>query len=103
MKVKEESDKVALKLSIQKTKIKASNPIISWQIDRGKVETVADFIFLVSKITVESDCSYEIKTLAHWKKTYDKPRQHIKKQRNRFADKSPCSQSYGFYSSYVWI
>ena len=103
IKVKEESEKVGLKLNIQKTKIKASNPIISWQIDRGKVETVADFIFLVSKITVESDCSYEIKTLAHWKKTYDKPRQHIKKQRNRFADKSPCSQSYGFYSSYVWI
>ena len=61
MKVKEESEKVGLKLNIQKTKIMASSPIISWQIDGGTVETVADFIFLGSKITADGDCSHEIK------------------------------------------
>ena len=61
MKVKEESEKVGLKLNIQKTKIMASGPIISWQIDGEKVETVKDFIFLGSKITVDGDCSHEIK------------------------------------------
>ena len=61
MKVKEESEKVGLKLNIQKTKIMASGPIISWQIDVETVETVADFIFLVSKITADGDCSHEIK------------------------------------------
>ena len=61
MKVKEESEKVGLKLNIQKTKIMASSPTTSWQIERQKVETVADFIFLGSKITVDSDCSHEIK------------------------------------------
>ena len=61
MKVKEGSEKAGLKLSIQKTKIMASRPITSWQIDGGKVETVTDFIFLGSKITVDSDCSHEIK------------------------------------------
>ena len=68
MKVKEESEKVGLKFNIQKTKIMASGPIISWQIDE---ETVADFIFLGSKITADGDCSHEIKTLAPWKKSYD--------------------------------
>ena len=82
MKVKEESEKVGFKLSIQKTEIMASDPIISWQIDR---ETVADFIFLGSKITADGDCSHEIKTLAPWKKSSDQPRQHIKKQRYYFA------------------
>ena len=71
MKVKEESEKVGLKFNIQKTKIMASGPIISWQIDE---ETVADFIFLGSKITADGDCSHEIKTLAPWKKSYDQPR-----------------------------
>ena len=61
MKVKEESEKVGLKLNIQKTKIMASSPIISWQIDGETVETVSDFIFLGSKITADSDCSHEIK------------------------------------------
>ena len=74
MKVKEESEKAGLKLNIQKTKITASGPITSWQMDGEKVETVTDFIFLGSKITVDSDCSYEIKTLAPWKKSYDKAR-----------------------------
>ena len=80
MKVKEESEKVGLKLNIQKTKIMASGPITSWQIDGGKMETVRDFIFLGSKITVDGDCSHEIKRhlLAPWKKSYDQPRQHIK-------------------------
>ena len=76
MKVKEESEKSGLKLSIQKTKIMASGPITSWQVDR---ETVTDFIFWGSKITADVDCSHEIKTLAPWKKSYDQPRQHIKK------------------------
>ena len=80
MKGKEESEKVGLKLNIQKTKIMASGPITSWQIDGEEVETVTDFIFLGSKITADCDCSHEIKTLAPWKESYDKPRQHIKKQ-----------------------
>ena len=74
MKVKEESEKVGLKLNIQKTKIMASSPITSWQIDGETVETVTDFIFLGSKITADGDYSHEIKTLAHWKKSYDQPR-----------------------------
>ena len=71
MKVKEETEKSGLKLNIQKTKIMASGPITSWQIDE---ETVADFIFLGSKITVDGDCSHEIKTLTPWKESYDQPR-----------------------------
>ena len=72
MKVKEESEKVGFKLNIQKTKIMASSPITSWQIDGETIETVRDFIFLGSKITADGDCSHEIKkTLAPWKKSYD--------------------------------
>ena len=82
MKVKEESEKAGLKLSIQKMKIMASSPITSWPIDEETVETVRDFIFLASKITADGDCSHEIKRLAPWKKSYDKHRQHIKKQRH---------------------
>ena len=89
MKVKVESGKVALKLNIQKTKIMASGPITSWKIDGETMETVTDFIFLGSKINADSDCSHEIKTLALWKKSYDKPRQHIKKQRHHCAHKGP--------------
>jgi len=103
MKVKEESEKVGLKLNIQKTKIMASCPITSWQINGETVETVTDFIFGGSKITADGDCSHEIKTLAPWKKSYDQPRQHIQKQRHYFANKGPSSQSYGFSSSHVWI
>ena len=73
MKVREESEKVGLKLNIQKTKIMASSPIISWQIGGETVETAADFIFLVSKITADGDCSHEIKTLTPWKKSFDQP------------------------------
>ena len=74
MKVKEESEKADLKLNIQKTKIMASGPITSWQIDVETMETVSDFIFLGSKITADGDCSHEIKILAPWKKSYDQPR-----------------------------
>ena len=75
MKVKEESEKVGLKLNFQKTKIMASGPITSWQIDGETMETVTDFIFLGSKITMDGDCSHKIKkTLAAWKKNHDKSR-----------------------------
>ena len=74
MKVKEESEKVGLKLNIQKMKIMASGPIPSWQIDRETMETLTDFIFLGSKITVNGDSSHEIKTLVPRKESYDKPR-----------------------------
>ena len=74
MRVKEESEKAGLKLNIQKMKIMASGPITSWQIDGETIETVRDFIFLSSKITVDGDCIHEIKTLAPWKESYDKPR-----------------------------
>ena len=72
--MKEESEKVGLKLNIQKTKIMASNPITSWKIVGETMETVTDFIFLDSKITTDGDCSHEIKMLAPWKKKYDQPR-----------------------------
>ena len=77
MKVKEESGKAGLKLHIQKTKIMASGPISSWEIDGETMETVADFIFLSSKISADGDCSHEIKTLAPWQESYDQPRQHV--------------------------
>ena len=76
----------------------ASGPITSWQIDGGTVETVTDFIFGGSKITA----AMKLKDTP-WKKSYDQPRQHIKKQRHYFANKSPSSQSYGFSSSHVWM
>ena len=86
MKVKQEGEKVGLKLNIQKTKIMASGPITSWQIDRETMETVTDFIFLGSRITADGDCSHE-----------------IKRQRHYFANKGPSSQGYGFSSSHVWM
>ena len=76
----------------------ASGPISSWEIDGETLETVADFVFLGSKITVDGDCSHETKTLAPWKKSYDQPRQHIKKQRHYFANKG---QSYVY--SKLWF
>ena len=103
MNVKEESEKADLKLNIQKTKIMVSGPITSWQINGETMETETDFIFLGSKISADSDCSHEIKMLAPWKKSYDQPRQHIKKQRHYFTDKGPCCQSYGFSNSHVWM
>ena len=80
-----------------------SNPITSWQIDGETVQTVRDFILGGSKITEDGDCSHEIKMLAPWKKSYDQPRQRIKKQRHYFANKGPSSQSYNFSSSHVWM
>ena len=81
MKVKEESEEAGLKLNIQKTKIMASGPISSLEIDGETVETVSDFILGGSKITADIDCNHDEKMLAPWKKSYDQPRQHIKKQR----------------------
>ena len=78
MKVKEESEKVGLKLNIQKIKIVASSPITSWQIDGEIVETVADSIFLGPKTTADVDCNHEIK-ITPWKESYEQPKQHIKK------------------------
>ena len=92
MRVKEQSEKTCLKLSIQKIKITASGPNTSWQIEGETVETVTD-----------GDCSHEIKTLVPWKKNYDKPRQHIKKQRHHFTNRGSYSQSYVFSSSHVWL
>ena len=99
MKVKQENEKVGLKLNIQKTNIMVSSPITSWQIDGETMEAVTDFIFLGSKINIDSDCSHEIKRQK--KKSYDQPRQHIKKQRHYLVNKGPSSQGYGFSSSYV--
>ena len=104
MKVKEKTENVDVKLNIQKTKIMASGPITSWQIDAETMETVRDFIWRGTKITVDGDCSHEIKRhFAPWKKGYDQPRQHVKKQRHYFANKGPSSQSFGFSSSHVWM
>ena len=140
MKMKEENEKVGLKLNIQRIKIMASGPTTSWQIDGEAVETVSDFISGGSKITGDGDCSHEIKRrfngtplqysclenpmdrgawwaavhgvaksrtrlsdFTPWKKSYDSPRQRIKKQRHNFANKGPSSQSYRFSSSHVWM
>ena len=104
MKVKVESEKVGLKLNIQKTKIMASGLIIFWQIDGEMMATVTDFIFLGFKITADGDCSHEIKRhLLLGRKTYDQPRQHIEKQRHYFANKGLSSQSYHFSSCHVWM
>ena len=81
----------------------ASSPITSWEIDGETVETVSDVILWGSKITADGDCSLEIKALAPWKKSNDKPRQHIKKQRHYFANKDPYRQGYGFSSGHVWM
>ena len=84
--------------------VMVSGPITSWEIDRETVETVSDFIFLGSKITADGDCSHEIKrSLLLGRKVMTQPRQHIKKQRHSFANKSLFSQSSGFSSSHVWI
>ena len=105
MKVKEESEKIGLNLNIQKTKIMASGPTTSWEIDRETTETVRDFLFLGLQNHCRCDCNHEIKRclLVPWKKSYDQPRQHIKKQRHYFANKGPSSQGYGFSSSHVWM
>ena len=99
MNVKNKSEKAGLKLNTQQM---TSVPITSWQIDGEIMETVKDFSFLGSKITADGDCSHEIKrSRSPCKKSYDQPRQHIKKQRYYFANQGPSSQSYGFSSSHV--
>ena len=99
MNMKKESEKAGLKLNIQKTKIMASGPITSWQIDGDTMQTMTHLIFLGFQITADGDCSHD----APWKKSYDKPRQCIKKQRQYSANKCPYSPSYGFSSSHVWM
>ena len=102
MKVKEESEKVGLKLNIQKTKIMGSSPITSWQIDGETVETVADFIFLGSKITADGDCSHEIKRHLLLGRKVMTSLDNILKSRD-IVNKGPSSQGYGFSSSHVWM
>ena len=102
IKVKE-NEKVGLKLNIQKTKIIASGPITSWQIDGETVETVADFIFGAPKSLQMRTTVMKLKTLAPWKESYDQPRQHSEKQRHYFVNKGPSSQGYGFSSGHVWM
>ena len=104
MNVKEESEKVGLKLNIQKTKIMASSPITSWQIDRDTVETVAGFIFLGSKITADGVCSHEIKRrLLLGRKVMTNLDSILKKQRHYFVNEGQSGQGYGFSSGHVWM
>ena len=109
MNVKEQSEKVGLKLNIQKTKIMASGPITSWEIDGEKQKQCQTLFFVFvfcfgSKITADGDCSREIKKMLNpWKESYDQPRQHIKKQRCYFVNKGPSSQGYGFSSGHIWM
>ena len=101
IKMKEESEKAGLKLSIQKMKIMASGPITSWQIDGETVETATDFIFLGSKITADGDCSHEIKRRLLLGRKAMTNLDSILRSRPYFADKGVSSQSYGFSSSHV--
>ena len=103
MKVKVDSEKVGLKLNIQKTKIMASGPITSWQIDGETMETVTDFIFLGSQITTDGDCNHKIKRHLLLGRKAMSNLDSILKSRDFFANKGPSSQNYGFYNSYVWI
>ena len=100
MKVKEESEKVGLKLNIQKTKIMASSPITSWEIDGETVETVSDFTFLGSRITADGDCSHGIKSLLLGRKVMTNL-DSILKSRDILCQNGPSSQSYGFSSGHV--
>ena len=99
MKLREERVKAGFKLNVKKTKMLASGPITSCQIDGETVETVTDFIFLGSKISADGDWSHKMKRHL----LLDKPRQHIKEQRHYFASKGLSSQRYGFSSSHVWV
>ena len=104
MKIKEESEKVGLKLNTQKTKIMASGLITSWQIDGETMEILADFILGDTKITENGDCSHEIKRcLLLGRKVMTNLESILKKQRHYFANKGPSSQSYGFSSGHVWM
>ena len=103
MKVTEESEKVGLMLNIQKTKIMASGPIISWEIDGETVETVSDFILGGSKITADGDCSHEIKRCLPLGRKVMTNLDSIFKSRHYFANKGLFSQGYGFSSGHVWM
>ena len=103
MRVKEESEKAGLKLNIQKTKIMASGPITSWQIDGKKVKTVTDFIFLGSKITVDSNYSQEIKRHLLLGRKAMTNLDSILQSRYITAEKDLSSQSCGFSNSHVWM
>ena len=102
-KVKEESEKVGLKLNIQKTKIMTSGPITLWEIDGATVETVSDFILGGSKITAGGNCSHEIKRLLLFGRKVMTNLDSIVKSRHYFANKGPSSQGYGFSSGHVWM
>ena len=103
MKVKEENEKAGLKLNIQKTKIMASSPITSWQIDGETVETVRGFIFWGSKITADGDCTHEIKGCLLLGRTAMTNLHSILKRRHYFTNKGPSSQGYVFSSGHVWM
>ena len=103
MRMKEKGEKAGLKLNLKKAKIMASGPITSWQIDGDQVEIVEDFLFLGSKITVTMTAAMKLKDACFLEESYDKSRQHIKKQRIHFADKGSYNQGYGFSSSLVWM
>ena len=103
MKVQEESEKVGLKLNIQKAKIMPSGPITSWEIDGETVETVSDFIFGGSKITADGDCSHEIKRHLLLGRKVMTNLDNIFKSRHYFANKGPSSQGYGFSCGHVWM
>ena len=103
MKVKEESEKAGLKFSIQKTKIIASSPITSWQINGKTMETVTDFFFLGSKIMVDGVCSHEIKICLLFGRKAMTNIDSVLKTRDNFAIRGPHSQSYGFSSSHIWV
>ena len=103
MKVKVESEKVGLKFNIQKMKIMASGPITSWEIDGETVETVSDFIFLGSKITVDGDCTHEIKRRLLLGRKLMSNLDSVFKNRHYFANKGPSSQGYGFSCGHVWM
>ena len=100
--MKEKSEKAGLKLNIKKTKIMASSPITSWQIDGEKVGAVTHFIFLASKITVDSDCTHEIKNTCSLEEKLWQTK-NIKEQRHYFYNKGSYSQNYDFSSSHVWM
>ena len=102
LKVKEESEKTGLKLNIQKTKIMASGPITSWEIDGETVGTVQTLFFGASKSLQMVTAAMKLKDTP-WEKSYDQPTQHIKKQRHYFANKGPSSQGYGFSCGHVWM
>ena len=108
MKVKEKSEKVGLKLNIQKTKVMASSPVTSWQIDGETMETVTDFILFFgwgdSKITADGDCSHEIKRcLLLGRKVMTNLDSILRSRDLTLPTKGPSGQSYGFSSSHVWM